>query len=278
MAAFEGNRSNNGSRSRDVNMRGLGIQAAKIPNEKKSLQRSVHGAMKLILPFPLMQSGNQCPIDPLKWKENGFIWNKKGWFHKAKYLVFKFPQNWQPLPESSIPGAAIERVNPHFEPNLVPLKSQDRVGNTDFRGWNFPPHRPRHPKPVRKTSRPTIFLDEDKIYSGRLNLLEFCFFIKWGGGKQVKGNFESWCRAQWGKDININILPNDFYMIKFMSNKEKWKAKNKGPYILDGIEVHIIEWQPNFNPRTHVLPNSKVWIRLYNCPSDYWHIDVIKEI
>ncbi|GLJ22241.1 hypothetical protein SUGI_0418170 [Cryptomeria japonica] len=63
-----------------------------------------------------------------------------------------------------------------------------------------------------------------------------------------------------------------------MSNEEKWQAKNKGPYILDGIEVHIIEWQPNFNPRTHVLPDNKVWIRLYNCPSDYWHIDVIKKI
>ncbi|GLJ44237.1 hypothetical protein SUGI_0924120 [Cryptomeria japonica] len=63
-----------------------------------------------------------------------------------------------------------------------------------------------------------------------------------------------------------------------MSNEEKWQAKNKGAYILDGIEVHIIEWQPNFNPRTHVLSNRKVWLRFYNCPSDYWHIDVIKDI
>ncbi|GLJ15785.1 hypothetical protein SUGI_0260040 [Cryptomeria japonica] len=63
-----------------------------------------------------------------------------------------------------------------------------------------------------------------------------------------------------------------------MSNKEQWQAKNKGPYILHGIEVHIIDWKPNFNPRTYVLPDSKVWIRLYNCPSDYWHIDVIKDI
>ncbi|GLJ23003.1 hypothetical protein SUGI_0433960 [Cryptomeria japonica] len=42
--------------------------------------------------------------------------------------------------------------------------------------------------------------------------------------------------------------------------------------------VHIIEWQPNFNPWTHVLPNSKVWLRFYNYPLDYWHIDVIKDI
>lgn len=109
-------------------------------------------------------------------------------------------------------------------------------------------------------------------------MLKFCLFIKWGGGKWVKDNFESWCRAQWGKDININILPNDFYMIEFMINEEKWQAKNKGPYILDGIEVHIIDWQPNFNPQMHVLPDSKVWIRFDNCPSNYWHIDVIKDI
>ncbi|GLJ49563.1 hypothetical protein SUGI_1051240 [Cryptomeria japonica] len=63
-----------------------------------------------------------------------------------------------------------------------------------------------------------------------------------------------------------------------MSNEEKWQAKNKGPYILDDIEVHIIDWQPNFNPRTHVLPDNKVWIRLYKCPLDYWHIDFIKDI
>ncbi|GLJ40116.1 hypothetical protein SUGI_0821740 [Cryptomeria japonica] len=63
-----------------------------------------------------------------------------------------------------------------------------------------------------------------------------------------------------------------------MSNKDKWQVENKGPYILDGIEVRTIDWQPNFNPRTYVLPDSKVWIRLYNCPSDYWHIDVIKDI
>ncbi|GLJ29852.1 hypothetical protein SUGI_0589920, partial [Cryptomeria japonica] len=154
----------------------------------------------------------------------------------------------------------------------------DQVGNTNFQGRTFPPHYPCHPKPVIKTSRLTIFLDENKINSARSNLLEFFFFIKWGGGKWVKGNFESWCRAQWGKDININILPNDFYMIEFMSNEEKWQAKNKGPYILEGIEVHIIEWQPNFNPWTRVLLDSKVWIRLYNCPSDYWHINVIKDI
>ncbi|GLJ36750.1 hypothetical protein SUGI_0740100 [Cryptomeria japonica] len=117
-----------------------------------------------------------------------------------------------------------------------------------------------------------------KLKYARSNLLESCLFIEWGGGKRVKDSFESWCRAQWGKDININILPNDFYMIEFMSDKEQWQAKNRGPYILDGIEVHIIDWQPNFNPRTYVLPDSKVWIRLYNFPMNYWHIDVIKDI
>ncbi|GLJ26913.1 hypothetical protein SUGI_0526730 [Cryptomeria japonica] len=174
-------------------------------------------------------SGNQCPIDPHKWKENGFIWNNKGWFHKAKYPISEFPQNWQPLHVSSIPSVEIERGNPHSEPNLVPPKSH---GNFQMRNGRF---------------------GKDKCRADH-------------------------ARAQWGKDININIIPNDFYMIKFMSNEEKWQAKIKGPYILDGIEVHIIDWQPNFNPQTHVILNSKVWIIFYNCPSDYWHIEVIKDI
>ncbi|GLJ37652.1 hypothetical protein SUGI_0764940 [Cryptomeria japonica] len=257
-------------------------------------------------------SGNQCPIDLHKWKENGFICNNKGWFRKAKHPTSEATRNSYPSPESSILGATIERGNPHSEPTLVPLKThgnfqmwnghfgQDnsRVDHARFWRSNFQPkiwnpwssrdsyphfrrrtslpQRPHHRKPVRKTSRPTIFLDENKINSARSIFLEFCLFIKWDGGKRGKDNFESSGRAQWGKNININILPNDFYMIEFMSNEEKWQAKNKGPYILDGIEVHIIDWQPNFNPRTHVLSDNKVWIRLYNFPSDYWHIDVIK--
>ncbi|GLJ22526.1 hypothetical protein SUGI_0424090 [Cryptomeria japonica] len=52
----------------------------------------------------------------------------------------------------------------------------------------------------------------------------------------------------------------------------------EGPYFFDGIEVHISDWRPNFNPRNQPLPGSKVWVRFYNCPSDYWHIDLIKDI
>ncbi|GLJ54566.1 hypothetical protein SUGI_1172010 [Cryptomeria japonica] len=56
------------------------------------------------------------------------------------------------------------------------------------------------------------------------------------------------------------------------------KLKKKGPYTLDGIGVHIIDWKPNFNPRFHTLLGSTVWLRLYNCPLNYWHIDIIKDI
>ncbi|GLJ40489.1 hypothetical protein SUGI_0834840 [Cryptomeria japonica] len=143
MTAIEGSRSDSGCRSRDTDVRSLGIQAVKIGSWSNEVD----------IAFPIEAS----------------------WYHKAKYPTSDFPQNWQPSPESSILGAAIERGNPHSEPNLVPPKSH-------------------------------------------------------------------------------------------------------GPYILDGIEVHIIEWQPNFNPQTHVLPDSKVWIRFYNCPLDYWHINVIKDI
>ncbi|GLJ21245.1 hypothetical protein SUGI_0389830 [Cryptomeria japonica] len=339
MAALDGSRIDTSDRSRATDVRYSGAQSTKVgswsdeadiafPIETSRLhvaqkpinvgkanmfQGNKYSRPQLNYGNPY-SSGNQCPIDPHKWKENGFIWNNKGWFRKAKHLASKAPRNWYPPPESSIFGTALERGNPHFDSFLVPLtdhgnfqkkngrfrQDNSRVDHARFwrsnfrpKNWNpwsnperYPdfrrgtslPQRPHLHKPVIKTSRPTIFLDENKINAARSNLLEFCLFIKWGGGKRVKDNFESWCRAQWGKDININILSNDLYMIKFMSNEEKWQAKTKGPYILDGIEVHIIDWQPNFNPRTHVLLDIKLWIRLYNCPSNYWHIDVIKDI
>ncbi|GLJ07018.1 hypothetical protein SUGI_0055580 [Cryptomeria japonica] len=238
MAAFEGSKIGSSDRSRFTNVQSSSTQAAK--GNRYPRQQMNYGN-----PY---SSGNQCPIGPHKWKENGFIWNNK----------------------------AIERGNPHSEPNLVPLKAH---GN--FQMWNgrFGQDNSRAMpgfgdltsilkiRTLGQTERETLTSED-----GPSSLIDPVIL------NRVKDNLESWCRAQWGKDININILPNDFFIIEFMSNEEKWQAKNKGPYILDGIEVHIIDWQPNFNPRTHVLPDSKVWIRFYNCPSDYWHIDVIKDI
>ncbi|GLJ54133.1 hypothetical protein SUGI_1159580 [Cryptomeria japonica] len=63
-----------------------------------------------------------------------------------------------------------------------------------------------------------------------------------------------------------------------MKNEDMFNAKNKGPYTLDGIGVHIIDWKPNFNPRFHTLLENTVWLRLDNCPSDYLHIEIIKDI
>lgn len=63
-----------------------------------------------------------------------------------------------------------------------------------------------------------------------------------------------------------------------MNKEDKLKNMKKGPYFLDGIEVHIFDWQLNFNPQNQPLPSSKLWVRFYNFPLDYWHIDLIKDI
>ncbi|GLJ16559.1 hypothetical protein SUGI_0283340 [Cryptomeria japonica] len=99
-----------------------------------------------------------------------------------------------------------------------------------------------------------------------------------GWWQMVKGNFERWCRSQWGENINFNVLLNDYYLIESMKNEDMFNVKNKVPYTVDGIGVHIIDWKPNFNPRFHTKPENIVWLRLYNYPSDYWHIEIIKDI
>ncbi|GLJ25907.1 hypothetical protein SUGI_0496670 [Cryptomeria japonica] len=149
-------------------------------------------------------SGNLCPIDPHKWKANGFSWNNKGWFRKANHLVSEGPRNWYPPPKRNTSDALLERDIPYTDSFLAPLTDHE---------------------PSTESGKTPRFSES------RLSL----------------------------------SLSGPVFIIQ-------------GPYTLDGIEVHIIDWQPNFNPRTYVLPDSKVWIRLYNCPSDYWHIDVIKDI
>ncbi|GLJ29889.1 hypothetical protein SUGI_0590870 [Cryptomeria japonica] len=251
MAALDGSMTDTGDRSRVTDVRYSGALSMKVGSWSDEVD----------IAFPI----------------------ETGWFCKAKHPTSEAPRNLYPLPEPSIFGAALERGNPHTDSFLAPSidhgnfqkrdgrfrKDNSRVDQARFWRSDFCP---KNQNPWSNHKRRPDFRREASL------LQRPRFHKPWGGGKRVKDNFESWCRAQWGKDININILPNDFYMIEFMSNEEKWQAKNKGSYILDDIEVHIIDWQPNFNSRTHVLPDNKVWIRLYNCPLDYWHIDVIKNI
>ncbi|GLJ44976.1 hypothetical protein SUGI_0946760 [Cryptomeria japonica] len=73
-------------------------------------------------------------------------------------------------------------------------------------------------------------------------------------------------------------LPNDCFLIEFLDGNERWNTLNRGPFMLDGIGVHLIDLQSNFNPRTNKLPGCLFWVRLYNIPSEYWNTEVLKEI
>ncbi|GLJ15435.1 hypothetical protein SUGI_0253410 [Cryptomeria japonica] len=260
---------------------------------------------------------NLGPINSQAWKKNSFSWSNDGWFQNAKLPASVLVHNWKsilkPNPSVSktgkfnIPNCHRQGFKPPSGNSPNKLQNgwfrQDRTSHIDHaeawwstapaRNWrsnldrlgkNEPWRRYKpsaHPvihKPVRKTLRPIVILDDNKINLARSNLQDFYFFTKWGGGKWLRGNFEKWCRSQWGENINFNVLPNDYYLIEFMKNEDMFNAKNKGPYTLDGIGVHIIDWKPNFNPQFHTLLENTVWLRLYNCPSDYWHIEIVKDI
>ncbi|GLJ21244.1 hypothetical protein SUGI_0389820 [Cryptomeria japonica] len=93
-----------------------------------------------------------------------------------------------------------------------------------------------------------------------------------------RGNFADWCREQWGMSIQVNTLPNNYYLIEVMEEVDQWKALNNGPYMLDGTRVNLINWCPNFNPMTHTLAGSPTLVRLYNIPPKYCNIEMLKEI
>ncbi|GLJ37790.1 hypothetical protein SUGI_0768080 [Cryptomeria japonica] len=129
-----------------------------------------------------------------------------------------------------------------------------------------------------ETPLTSIHLECAKIRKIRDSLQRKGVFVKWGGGSRGRENFTNWCREKWGNGISINTLPNSYYLIEFPEETNQWKDLNNGPYMLDGIGVHLIKWYPNFNPRTHTLPESLTWIRLYNIPIEYWNIELLKEI
>ncbi|GLJ30393.1 hypothetical protein SUGI_0601380 [Cryptomeria japonica] len=235
-------------------------------------------------------NSNLRPINSQAWKKNDFSWSNDGWFRFVKLPTSDLAHNWNSIlkPNPSLlemgtfntPNGHKKDFNPPlgYGPNKFQNGrfSQDRASradraeawrstaptrnqrsNLDQVGKNEPGRRyqsmvyPNIHKPVRKFSRPTVILDDNKINLARL---------------------------QWGENIKINVLLNDYYLIDFMKNEDMFKAKNKGPYTLEGIGVHIIDWKPIFNPWFHSLPECTVWLRLYNCPSNYWHIEIIKDI
>ncbi|GLJ16469.1 hypothetical protein SUGI_0280400 [Cryptomeria japonica] len=256
MVALVGSRSGVGEQNWDTDLRYFGSQSMKVGSWSDEAD----------IVFPIKTGRIQAVQAPDKaWVTNRFqgskyssLWPNHGNPYSSGNLCPIDPHKWK-----------LERDIPYTDLFLAP--STDH-GN--FQKWNgcFRQENSKQIKPsfgdltfVRLIGTLDLILKDAQIFG------EHALSLSLSGPVFIN-------RPQWGKDININILSKDFYMIEFMSNKEKWQAKNRGPYILDGIEVHIIDWQPNFNPQTYVLPDSKVWIRLYNCPSNYWHIDVIKDI
>ncbi|GLJ22952.1 hypothetical protein SUGI_0432980 [Cryptomeria japonica] len=257
-------------------------------------------------------NSNLRPINSQAWKKNNFSWSNDGWFQFAKLPASDLARNWNSILNPNPSVLETRTFNKHeFNPPLgngpnkfrngwfrqdralqanraepwrssAPTKNQrpnlDRVGKNELRRRYQSAVYPDIHKPIRKISRPTVILDDNKIDLARSNLQDFFFLTKWGGGKWLRGNFEKWRRPQWEENINFNFLLNNCYLIDFMKNEDMFKAKNKGPYTLDGIRVHIIDWKPNFNPWFHSLPKNTVWLRLYNCLSDYWNIEIIKDI
>ncbi|GLJ06899.1 hypothetical protein SUGI_0051770 [Cryptomeria japonica] len=299
-----------------INDKGAQLWKVDTPNPTWRGRRDLRTSKKSDASHHYINS-NLRPINLQAWKKNDFSWSNDGWFQFAKLPASDLARNWNSIlkPNSSvletgtfnIPNGHKQDFNPPlgYGPNkfqngrfrkarasqadraeawrsTAPTRNQksnlDRVGKSEPKRRYQSMVYPNIHKPVRKILIPAVILIDNKINLARSNLQDLCFFTKWGGGKWLRGNFEKWCRSQWGENNNINVLLNDYNLIEFMKNEDMFKAKNKGPCTLDRIGVHIIDWKPNFNPCFHSLPENTIWLRLYNCPSDYWHIENIKDI
>ncbi|GLJ39731.1 hypothetical protein SUGI_0812130 [Cryptomeria japonica] len=206
---------------------------------------------------------DQTPGRP--WKKKNFSSSNDGWFRSAKLPASDLARNWSSIlnPNPSILETRIFNIpNGHKQYFNPPLG----YGSNKFQNGWFRQDR------ASRADRAEAWCSTAPTRNQRSNLDRV-------GKNEPRRRYQSTVYPDIHKpNININVLPNDYYLIEFIKNEDMFKAKNKGPYTLDGIGVHIIDWKPNFNPQFHSLPKNIVWLRLYNCPSDYWHIEIIKDI
>ncbi|GLJ55679.1 hypothetical protein SUGI_1196030 [Cryptomeria japonica] len=285
MAALDGSRINTGDRSRVTDVRYSGAQSSKVgswrdeaniafPIETGRLQvvqkpvnagkadmvqgnRFSRSRLNFGNPY---SNGNQCPIDLHKWKENGFVRLSiphlrlpKTGIHR---LILAFPVQH--------PREAILTMTLFWFPRLItviPKRVMGTSGNTT-QGWT----KPGFGDPISALTIGTLgrATKDTLTFEEQPPSLSDPAFINRLEKPQDPPSF--WMR------IKLILLGQICLSLAFSSSGvvESGLRVTLNP----GVERN----GSNFNPRTYVLSDNKVWIRLYNCPLDYWHIDVIKDM
>ncbi|GLJ22218.1 hypothetical protein SUGI_0417550 [Cryptomeria japonica] len=82
----------------------------------------------------------------------------------------------------------------------------------------------------------------------------------------------------WGEDIVVKYIPKGFFVVVFAQESERCRILNQENWFVNGNPIYLQPWTPNFDPTPLAVYDSRVWIRLYNLPIEYWDDVVLEKI
>ncbi|GLJ49151.1 hypothetical protein SUGI_1036900 [Cryptomeria japonica] len=232
--------------------------------QEMEYKTSVVKASRQLEPIEFQASENGRRSNNRRFERKGYQNSLNGWFRKG---FGKGPGKDKPREERELGGSGIV-VDQKEKGKGVLIEEEGPSKEVEKDLGKLPTENPF-----------SINIDEKDIQTNKEFLSKKAIFIKWGGLSQKDGeDIRVWCHEQWGKKVDVRPLANKFHLVSFDSHEEKTKALSKGPWFLHGIQMHIIDWTPNFDPWSFVISESSVWFRLYNLPPEYWSDDIIKDI
>ncbi|XP_024006073.1 uncharacterized protein LOC112082788 [Eutrema salsugineum] len=73
-------------------------------------------------------------------------------------------------------------------------------------------------------------------------------------------------------------LPRQFFMVRFEVEAEYLAALTGGPWRAFGSYLMVQAWSPDFDPLSHDIVTTSVWVRLANLPVNFYHRSILMGI
>jgi hypothetical protein len=78
--------------------------------------------------------------------------------------------------------------------------------------------------------------------------------------------------------ISIIDLSNDYYLVVFTNEEDKYAALMDGPWFIYDHYLTVKEWSPNFQPASDTIEEVAVWVRISGLPIEFYDAKILNFI
>ncbi|KAK2378486.1 zinc ion binding / nucleic acid binding protein [Trifolium repens] len=78
--------------------------------------------------------------------------------------------------------------------------------------------------------------------------------------------------------ISIIDLGNDYYLVLFTHEDDKYAALMDGPWFIYDHYLTVKEWSPNFHPESDTIKEVAVWVRITGLPIEFYDSKILNFI